>query len=107
MIEGARWPPEEIVMDAHEQTSDAEILLALRMEYAHALKQDDYGHINKVIVPRFLERFGKYYDAFAKDWRSISLSRPSVRVIIDPRQGEQILMEWADRVLDGQIDLDL
>lgn len=83
------------------------MLFALRMEYARALHQEDYSHINKVILPRFLEHFGKYYNEYARDWKSLSLSRPSVRVITDPRQGEEILVEWADRVLGGHIDIEL
>jgi hypothetical protein len=94
-------------MDAPEQVPDAELLYVLRMDYAQALQQEDYGRINRVIVPRFLERFGKYYEEYARDWKSLSLSRLPVRVVIDPRQREEMQIEWADRVLKGQIDLNV
>jgi hypothetical protein len=94
-------------MDEPEQKPDAELLFALRMEYARAVRQEDYSRIDTVIVPRFLEHFGKHYEKYSRDWKNLSLSRPSVRVVIDPRQGEEIRMEWADSVLNGQTDLDL
>lgn len=94
-------------MNGPEQEPDEELLFALRMEYALAARQEDYGRINKVILPRFLERFGKHYEKYSRDWRSLSLSHPPVRVVIDPRQGEEIKMEWADQVLNGRIDLDI
>jgi hypothetical protein len=77
------------------------------MDYAQALQQEDFGRINRVIVPRFLERFGKYYEEYGRHWKSLSLSRLPVMVVIDPRQLEEMQVEWADRVLRGQIDLNV
>jgi hypothetical protein len=94
-------------MDGTEQKPDAELLFALRMEYALAVQQEDYATINKVILPRFLEKFEKHYDEYSRDWKSLSSLRPSVRLVLDPRQGEEIKMEWAGQVLNGQIDLNV
>lgn len=92
-------------MDASDKPTDPELLYRLRAEYAHALQHEDYGHINRVIIPQFLESFGKYYEVYAQDWKSLSLSRPHIRVVIDPGEGEEIKMEWAGLVLTGQIEL--
>jgi hypothetical protein len=94
-------------MDAPEQVADAELLYTLRKDYVLALQQEDYGRINRFIVPRFLERFGKYYEEYARDWKSRSLYHLPVRVVIDPRQREEMQIEWADQVLKGQIELDV
>jgi len=92
-------------MDSSEQMSDMEMLLRLRMDYLQALQRDDYGRINTVIVPQFLEHFGKYYDAYARDWKSLSLSRLPIQVVIDPGRQEAQQLDWADQVLKGQIEL--
>jgi len=92
---------------APERTPDAELLLALRLDFVQALQQEDFGRINRVILPLFLERFRKHYKVYARDWRSISLTRTPIRVVIDPRQQEELEVEWAERVLKGEIDLTL
>jgi hypothetical protein len=94
-------------MDAPDQISDSELLFTLRVEYARALQQGDYARINRVIMPRFLERFERYYETYGQSWKDLSLSRPPVRIVIDPRQQEEIKMEWAGLVLSGEINPDV
>ncbi len=92
-------------MDAPEQTSDADVLFRLRMEYVRAQQTEDYGRINTVIVPQFLKHFGKYYDAYSRSWKSLSVSRLPIQVVIDPRRQQDQQLDWADQVLKGQIDI--
>jgi hypothetical protein len=95
----------DAAMDTPEQTSEADVLFRLRMEYVRAQQKEDYGRITTVIVPKFLEYFGKYYDAYARNWKSLSLLRRPIQVVIDPRRQQDQQLDWADQVLKGQIDL--
>ncbi len=92
-------------MDAPEHTPDSDILLKLRMEYLQALQAEDYGRINRIIVPQFLKLFGRYYESYAASWKSPSVLRLPVQVVIDPAQQQSQQLDWADQVLKGQIEL--
>jgi hypothetical protein len=96
---------EEGVIKGPENPSDGEYLQKLRIEYLHAIQLEDYGRINGVIVPQFLERFGRHYEEYAREWKDLSLSRLPVQVIIDPGQQTEKRIAWAEHVLTGQIDL--
>ena len=91
-------------METDKGLSDAEYLYKMRLEYLQAIQQEDYGRINSVLVPQFLDRFRKYYDNYEKGWRSVSLSRLPVQVVIDPRELKERELDWAEHVLKGQID---
>jgi hypothetical protein len=92
-------------METDDNLSDTEYLYKLRIEYLQAIQHDDYGRINSVIVPQFLERFGKHYIEYESGWRSLSLSRLPIRVVIDPKELKQKEKDWAENVLNGHIEL--
>jgi hypothetical protein len=92
-------------MENSKDLSDAEYLYKLRIEYLQAIQLEDYLRISSVIVPQFWERFGKYYEKYAGSWKSLSLSRLPVQVIIDPGKEREKELDWAEHVLKGQIDL--
>jgi hypothetical protein len=92
-------------MENNEGSSDLEFLYKLRIEYLQAIQLEDYVRINSVIVPQFLERFGKHYDEYGKGWKHLSLSRLPIQVVIDPGQQKEKELDWAENVLRGQIDL--
>lgn len=94
-------------MEGTQNLSDAEYLHKLRVEYLQAVQLEDYGHISTVIVPDFLERFGKHYEEYGKTWKSLALSHLPIEVVIDPRQRRQKELDWVEHILRGQIDLGL
>jgi hypothetical protein len=97
--------PGEFLMEDIERLPDGEYLYKLRIDYLHAVQLEDYGRINSVILPRFWERFGKYYEEYAKTWKNLSLSRLPIQVVIDPNQQREKQMDWVEHVLKGQIEL--
>jgi hypothetical protein len=91
-------------MESTQNLSDTEYLYKLRIEYLQAVQLEDYGRISSVIVPEFLERFGKHYEEYGKTWKNLPLSHLPIQVIIDPRLQKQKELDWAEHVLKGQID---
>jgi hypothetical protein len=92
-------------MDAPEHVEEAELLKRLRIDYLQALELEDYTRINYIIVPRFWERFAKYYGEYEKSWKDLPVSRLHVRLMIDPKEKRWAELGWIDQVLKGQIDL--
>jgi hypothetical protein len=92
-------------MEETQNLSDTEYLYKLRIAYLQAVHMEDYSRISTVIVPEFLERFGKYYEEYGKTWKSLPLSHFPIQVVIDPRQQRQKELDWAEHVLKGQIEL--
>jgi hypothetical protein len=97
--------PGEFLMEDNESLSDVEYLYKLRIDYLQAVQLEDYSRINSVIVPRFWERFAKYYEEYVKTWKHLSLSRLPIQVVIDPGQQREKQLDWIEHVLKGQIDL--
>ena len=91
-------------MEGSNDMSDAEYLYKMRIEYLKAIQLEDYSRISSVIVPQFWERFGKYYEEYARSWKSVSFSRLPIQVIIDPGKEREKELDWAEHVLKGQID---
>lgn len=91
-------------MDGVQQPSDPEFLYKLRMDYLRAMQTEDYTQINNVIIPRFWERFSKYYVEYEKSWKNPSVSRLPVSVVIDPMQNRQAELDWMEQVLKGQLE---
>jgi hypothetical protein len=55
----------ESPMEGTENLSDVEYLHKLRIDYLQAIQLEDHGRINAVIVPQFLERFGKHFEEYS------------------------------------------
>ena len=91
-------------MDDSKDLSDQDLLNKLRLDYLQALEAEDYRLINDVIIPRFWGRFGKYYGEYERSWKSPSVSRLPVSVVIDPRQSKEAELMWAEHVLKGRIE---
>ena len=71
-------------MEGSNDMTDAEFLYKMRIEYLQAVQVEDYGRISGVIVPRFWDRFSKYYEEYSRSWKSLASSRLPIQVIIDP-----------------------
>jgi acyl-CoA thioesterase FadM len=84
--------------------TDAEYLHMLRMEYLESLQLDDVARIETVIIPRFWERFGRYYQRFENSWKETSATRMAVRVVLDPTERRQAALGWMDQVLKGEMN---
>jgi hypothetical protein len=94
-------------MEDSNDLSDTEYLYKMRIEYLQAIQSEDYSRIDGVIVPAFWERFSRYYEEYAKSWKNLSLSRLPIQVVIDPGRKREKELDWAERVLKGQIDMTL
>jgi hypothetical protein len=91
--------------EEHEhEMSDQELLARLSDEYEQALLEDDRMRIENQIAPRFWQRFGRYFHAYAVAWKDPHPTTPVTRHLSDSALGE-VEMEWMDQVLRGEIDL--
>lgn len=94
-------------MEEQDPTTDMDILNKLRGEYLEALQLGDDSRINDVIAPEFWERFGGYYQEFARGWKDLSLAQSPVQVVLDPRKQRDMDHHWMDQVLRGNIEIPL
>lgn len=92
-------------MDEFDALSDGELLFRLRLEYANALKLGDFEEINKVIMPGFWDRFGRYYREFEKSWKEAPRGTP-VHLTLNQGDEKTLQIDWMDQVLQGRIELD-
>ena len=91
--------------EEHEHAMpDEELLQRLSDEYQEAVVADDRMRIENQIAPRFWQRFGRYFHAYAAEWKDPHPTTPVTRHLSESALGE-VEMEWMEQVLRGEIEL--
>ena len=83
---------------------DEELLAKLSDEYQEALLADDGMRIENSIAPRFWQRFGRYFQSYAVEWKDPHPTTPVTRHLSESALGE-VEMERMAQVLRGEIKL--
>ena len=90
--------------EEHEHTMpEEELLQRLSDEYNEAFASGDNMRIENDIAPRFWQRFGRYFHAYAAEWRDPHPTTPVTRHLADSALGE-VEMEWMEQVLRDDIE---